>query len=150
MLSELEKKILNAVQENFPLVPRPYEAIAKNLRMDEKALIEKLTSLNERGYLKRIGAYFDSEALGYRGALVALRVAPELLPSVAEAVNQYDVITHNYEREGEYNLWFTVQTENPSERNAILKKIGAFPGVESILLMPTDKKYKARVQFRLD
>ena len=149
MLSDFDKQILNEVQRDIPLVSRPFAAIAKRLQMDEASLMERLVMLKEKGFLRRLGAYFDSDALGYKGALVALRVSPLYLMEVVGCVNQYPEVTHNYEREGEYNLWFTLQISSERQRRRLLDEIRVLRGVERILVLPSRKKYKVRVQFQL-
>ena len=150
MLSELDQEILNAVQGDFPLESRPFAVLAEQLHTDEATLMTRLTELKREGYLRRLGAYFDSDALGYSGTLVALYVPPDKFVSVIEAVNRYDGITHNYEREGEYNLWFTLQTASEPQRQKILGEIRCLPGVERMLELRSRKKYKVRVQFCLE
>ena len=149
MLSEFDKAILNAVQGEFPLESRPFAVLAERLHTDETTLIARLTELKRDGYLRRLGAYFDSDALGYRGTLIALYVSPDKFASVIEAINRYDGITHNYEREGEYNLWFTLQTASEPLRQKILDEIRSLPGVERMVELRSRKKYKVRVQFCL-
>lgn len=150
MLSEFDKAVLNAVQGEFPLESRPFAVLADRLHTDEATLIARLAELKKEGYLRRLGAYFDSDALGYRGTLVALYVFPEHFSPVIEAINRYDGITHNYEREGEYNLWFTLQTASEARRQKILDEIRCLPGVERMMELRSRKKYKVRVQFRLE
>lgn len=149
MLSDFDKKILNAIQEDIPLVSCPFAAIAERLHTDETVLMERLKLLKEKGYLRRLGAYFDSEAIGYKGALVALRVPSSYLADVVEHVNRYDCVTHNYEREGEYNLWFTLQTSSEEQQRKIFDEIRVLHGVERMMVLPSLKKYKVRVQFQL-
>ena len=150
MLSEFDKAILNSVQGDFPLESRPFAVLAERLHTDEAILIARLTELKKAGYLRRLGAYFDSDALGYQGMLIALCVSPERFASVIEAINRYDGITHNYEREGEYNLWFTLQTASELQQKQILAEIRGLAGVERMLELRSTKKYKVRVQFRLE
>ena len=150
MLAEFDKAILNAVQGDFPLESRPFAVLAKQLHTDEATLIARLTELKQAGYLRRLGAYFDSDALGYKGMLIALCVSPDWFASVIEAINRYDGITHNYEREGEYNLWFTLQTASKFQQQKILAEIRCLPGVERMLELRSEKKYKVRVQFQLE
>ena len=77
-------------------------------------------------------------------------MTPDQFSSVIAVINRYDGITHNYEREGEYNLWFTLQTASESQRRIILDVIRGLPGVERMLELRSAKKYKVRVQFRLE
>ena len=81
--------------------------------------------------------------------MVALRVAPAAIPSVAEAINRYPGATHNYEREGRYNLWFTLLTPDPDMCRHILSEIRALPGVEAMMDLVARKKCKINVQFHL-
>lgn len=149
MLSAFDRRILDEVQGDFPLVPRPFAVLAERLHTDEDALLARLEALREAGYLRRFGAYFDSGALGYRGTLVALRVADGAVEAVAEAVNRYGGVTHNYERDGEYNLWFTFQYASEDARRETLDAVRRLPGVERMLDLPSKKRYKVRVRFRL-
>ncbi len=150
MLSEFDKEILNALQEDFPLESRPFASLAERLHTEEETLIARLAELKRDGYLRRLGAYFDSDALGYKGMLIALYVSPDKFASVIAAINRYDGITHNYEREGEYNLWFTLQTASGAHQKKILAEIRSLPGVERMLELRSRKKFKVRVQFRLE
>ncbi len=149
MLTEFDKKLLNAVQEDLPLESRPFAILAQRLDTDEDTLLTRLRALTDAGYLRRFGAFFQSESLGYRGTLVALQVAPTALPDVAAAVNRYPGVTHNYERTGRYNLWFTLQAPGDEARRQILDEIAALPGVEALMDLRSRKKYKVRVRFRL-
>ncbi len=149
MLTDFDKEVLNAVQEDLPLDARPFAVLADRLHTDEDTLLERLRALSAGGYLRRFGAFFQSESLGYQGTLIALRVLPAALPEVAAAVNQHPGITHNYERTGHYNLWFTLQAHGDNERRQILKEIAALPGVESLMDLRARKKYKVRVRFHL-
>lgn len=149
MLTEEDKALLNAVQGDLPIASRPFAALAKRLDTDEETLLSCLRDLTAAGYVRRMGAYFQSEALGYQGSLVALEVAPERLGEVAAAVNRYPTVTHNYERSGALNLWFTLQVASDREREDILTAVAALPGVRRCLNLPSEKKYKICVQFDL-
>ena len=105
--------------------------------------------LKQAGYLRRIGTFFNSARLGYAGTLVALQVDEDHIQSVAEAVNQYVGATHNYEREGEYNLWFTLLTQTPEQERVILREVRSLPGVHGMMNLKSRKKYKINVQFKL-
>ena len=148
-LSELDKKVLNVVQDELPLVSHPFAALAEKVSMSEETFLAHLTSLKERGYLRRFGAFFNSKALGYNGSLIAIRAAEDKIADVAQAINRYPGATHNYEREGEYNLWFTLQTSSDEARRKILSEIKKLPGVERLMDLESEKSYKVRVQFHI-
>ncbi|MGP1366803.1 MAG: siroheme decarboxylase subunit alpha [Schwartzia sp. (in: firmicutes)] len=149
MLTEVDKALLNAVQGDLPLASRPFAVLAERLGTDEEALLARLRALKEEGYVRRMGAYFQSEALGYQGSLVALDVEPERMDEVAAAVNRYPTVTHNYERNGAFNLWFTLQVASERARDEVLTAVAALPGVRRCLNLPSERKYKIRVQFAL-
>ena len=116
---------------------------------DEGTVLARLRELKAAGFLRRIGTFFDSNRLGYQGTLVALKVKPSELDTVAEAVNRYPGATHNYEREDVYNLWFTLLTPNQQYESNILAEIRSLRGVEDMLRLKANKKYKINVQFKL-
>lgn len=149
-LSVFDKSLLNLLQGNIPICNRPFAAMAQELGTDEGTVISRLRELKAAGYLRRIGTFFNSNNLGYAGTLVALQVEPEEIVTVAEAVNKYPEATHNYEREGKYNLWFTLLTRDVEQEKNILAEIGNLRGVEDMLRLKSKKKYKVNVQFKLN
>ncbi len=148
-LTAFDKALLNLLQGSLPIGKRPFAKMAEELGTDEERVISRLRLLKDEGCLRRIGTFFDSSRLGYGGTLVALRVAEGKVASVAEAVNRYPGVTHNYEREGKFNLWFTLLTPNLETEKEILSEVEALPGVECLLNLKTTKKYKINVQFQL-
>ena len=148
-LTAFDKALLNLLQGSLPIGKRPFAKMAEELGTDEERVISRLRLLKDEGFLRRIGTFFDSSRLGYGGTLVALRVAEGKVASVAEAVNRYPGVTHNYEREGKFNLWFTLLTPNLETEKEILSEVEALPGVERLLNLRTTKKYKINVQFQL-
>lgn len=150
MLSEFDKRLLNIVQSDIPLVPRPFAALAERLGADEGTVIERLRFLKDNGFIRRIGPFFDSARLGYVSTLVALAVEADKLPAVAAAVNAFPGVTHNYEREGAYNLWFALLTPDMAAQEKVLAVVAALPGVTSMLNLPAVKKYKVNVRFTLE
>ena len=148
-LSLFDKELLNRLQSNIPICSRPFAKMAADLGTDEDKIISRIRELKAAGYLRRIGTFFNSNNLGYVGTLVALKVSPNEIAPVAEAVNKYPEATHNYEREGKYNLWFTLLTRDASHESNILSEIRNLPGVEDMLKLKSNKKYKVNVQFNL-
>jgi DNA-binding Lrp family transcriptional regulator len=148
-LTTFDKALLNLLQGNLPVCSRPFAELAAQLGTDEVTVLTRLRWLKQAGYLRRIGTFFNSARLGYVGTLVALRVDEDHMQSVAEAVNQYVGATHNYEREGEYNLWFTLLTQTPEQERVILREVRSLPGVHGMMNLKSRKKYKINVQFKL-
>ena len=148
-LSLFDKSLLNLLQNNIPVCSRPFAAMAKTLNTDEQTVINRLRELKAAGYLRRIGTFFDSNRLGYQGVLVALSVESEKIKEVAESVNNYPGTTHNYEREGYFNLWFTLLTSNANQEKNILAEVKKLSGVNDMICLKSNKKYKVNVQFKL-
>ena len=149
MLSAFDKSLLNMLQTDLPIAKRPFAVLAERLGTEEANVLERLTWLKENGYIRRIGPFIDSVAHGYTGTLVAGNVEEEHLEAVAEKINEYVEITHNYERESEYNLWFTLLTPTLERQKEILDTIEKQKGVRRLLSLPTTKKFKISVQFKL-
>ncbi len=148
-LSPFDKSLLNLLQGSIPICSHPFAALAEQLGTDENTVLERIREMKAAGYLRRIGTFFDSHSLGYHGTLVALQVEPEFMEQVAQAINSYPGATHNYEREGRYNLWFTLLTPDPEKERDILAEIRSLPGVDDMLNLKSNKRYKINVQFRL-
>lgn len=149
-LTEFDKQLLNIIQTGLPLTPTPFADIASQLGSDENTVIERLAALREQGIIRRFGAFFDAESLGYKGWLVAARINQDSLPDVALAVNSWPQVTHNDERDNEYNLWFTIQSRQEETVSALLKKLEEMPGVEEVISMPTADRYKVNVEFQIE
>ncbi len=153
MLTNFDKALLNILQTDLPLSTRPFAIIAGRLGVSEETVIERLRHLRDEGLIRRIGPFFDSTKLGYTSALVAVHVRPECVASVAEAINAYPGVTHNYERENEegadFNLWFAILSPSIDVQEKILAEIKNLPGIEKLIALPATKKYKVSVQFNL-
>lgn len=150
MLSVFDKALLNLLQDELPLCSRPFAVLAERLGVDEQTVLLRLQMLQDHGYIRRIGPFFDSSALGYTGTLVALQVQPDCLPLVARQINRYPGATHNYERTGMYNLWFTLLTPDSRYQQIILAEIHRLPGVQRMMNLVSQHKYKIQVQFQLE
>lgn len=137
------------LQTDLPIAKKPFTVLAERLGSEESVVLERLKWLKDNGYIRRIGPFFDSVALGYTGTLVAVNVEKEYVEAVAKKINEYVEITHNYERESEYNLWFTLLTPDLERQKEILDTIESQKGVRRLLSLPTTKKFKISVQFKL-
>ena len=149
-LTQFDKQLLNLIQSGLPLTPAPFADIARQLGSDEVNVIERIGELQERGLICRFGAFFDAESLGYRGWLVAVKVEEISLPTVAQAVNAWPEVTHNDERDHEYNLWFTIQTRTDEEKEERLRQVASMPGVSAVFSLPTTDRFKVNVEFRME
>ena len=149
-LTQFDKELLNLIQTGLPLTPAPFAAVADRLGCPEQQVLERLAQLRDAGVIRRLGAFFDAESLGYRGWLVAVKVEEILLPAVARAVNAWPEVTHNDERDHEYNLWFTIQTRTEAEKDGLLRQVTAMPGVSAVFSLPTTDRFKVNVEFLME
>jgi DNA-binding Lrp family transcriptional regulator len=147
-IDTLDKKLLNEIQWTFPLVQRPFLEIGRHHGISETEVMERISRMKENGLVREINAIFDTRNLGYKSALIAFAVLPEMLDLVANEVNKHPGVSHNYERNHEYNMWFTLAVPPESNIKVHLQKLAALPGVIKYRLLPTLKLYKIGV--RLD
>jgi len=146
-LDDLDRAILNEIQSNFPLTPRPYAEMGRRVGAGEEEVLARVQALHDAGVIRRIGANFTSRKLGYTSTLCAARVPSEKLEGFAEVVNHYPEVTHNYVRQHRYNVWFTLIAESPERLAEILKEIREASGVSEILSLPAKEIFKIRVDF---
>lgn len=149
LLTAFDKRLLNILQTDLPLESRPFAILAQRLETEESVVIERLLFLKEQGFIRRIGPFFDSTKLGYIGTLVALEVESVHIPQVAAVINSNYGVTHNYEREGNFNLWFTLFSHTLEAQGVTLDKISKLTGVIRLINLPATQKFKVSVQFTL-
>src|SRR6187200_2506043 len=142
----LDKKILNEIQWTFPLIDRPYLEISKHHNISEDEIMQRITYMKELGLIRQINAIFDTRRLGYKSALIAFAVKPEKLDYVAQEINKYSGVSHNYERNHEFNVWFTLAVPPDKDMKEILDKMSSLDGVIKYRLLPTLKMYKIGVK----
>lgn len=148
-LDETDRQLLNLVQVRFPVVPEPYRELAQKLRISEAEVLERLDKLLREKIIRRLGGIFDSRKVGYCGTLCAMKVEPEKVDDVAAVVNSYPGVTHNYLREHDYNMWFTLLAESEAKLYEIIGEIRNCTGVAFLVSLPAEKIFKIRVNFEL-
>lgn len=129
-MDAVDRAIVNALQGDFPICERPYAEAAARLGLSEDELLARLARLLERGVLTRFGPLYHAERLGGAVTLAALRVPGEDFERVAEIVNAFPEVAHNYARAHEFNMWFVVATETPERLAAVLREIERATGLE--------------------
>ncbi len=149
-LDQRDRIILNEIQRKFPLTRRPYLALGKKLNLREAEVLERVKSLKEAKIIRRIGASFSSRGVGFSSTLCAASVPCQKIDEFIAVVNSYPGVTHNYEREGTYNIWFTLIASSKNEIHRILDEISRQTGVEKILNLPALKTFKIAVDFNFD
>ena len=143
----IDEKILKRVERQFPISSCPYQDLAGELGLTEEEVISRIARLKKKGVIKRIGAFFDSEKLGLKSTLVGMKVPQPRLQEVANIVNCYSGVTHNYSRKHEFNLWFVLMGNNDEEIDDILKKIEDQSGIKDILNLPKKQLFKLKLNF---
>ena len=146
-IDAIDKKILNRIQSDFPITPRPYLTLAKELNLTEKEVLNRVSQLKNLGLIRRIGGNFVPGKLGFVSTLCAAKVDADKIDRFAEVVNKYPGVTHNYQRDNTYNVWFTFIAPSMEEIDANLKKIAEKTGVTDILNLPATKVFKIRAEF---
>ncbi|MPZ48938.1 MAG: AsnC family transcriptional regulator [Dehalococcoidia bacterium] len=144
-LDSLDGAILNHIQDDFPLTQRPFAVLAEKFGIDERTVLERLQAARESGVLRQVSAIFDTTALGYRSSLVAARIAPERLAEGAAIINSHPGVSHNYRRNHDFNVWFTVAVPPEASLEWTVERLGQISGAESVRRLPTLKLYKIGV-----
>ncbi len=143
----IDRKIMNTIQAAFPLVAEPYRAIAETVGTSEQDVIDRIDALRKKNVVRQIGAIFDTRKLKYQSMLVAMRFPEEKLDQAARFLNRHPGISHNYERDGFFNLWFTIAVPPDRSLEGEVEKLGKLTGAESTRLLPTIKFFKIGVNF---
>ena len=147
-LEKLEQQDLEVIQQDFPIASHPYKELAERLNSTETDVFEAVQNLCEKGIIRRLGGSFDSRKVGYKSTLAALSVPPEKLDMAVDVVNGYPGVTHNYEREGKYNVWFTIIAPSEEEIENTIEEIGKRTGAPTLNL-PATHVFKIKVNFDL-
>tara|TARA_B100000959_G_scaffold236316_1_gene255071 strand:+ start:5912 stop:6931 length:1020 start_codon:yes stop_codon:yes gene_type:complete len=145
-LGESDKELLNEIQWTFPLVTRPFDTIAKKFDTTPEIIKEKLNNLKEIGVLRQLSAIFDTRKLGYTSSLVAMEIEHDKLDYVASQINRHPGVSHNYERDHQFNLWFTLAVPPGADLNSELEKFNVLKGIKKVRMLPTLQLFKIGVK----
>lgn len=148
-IDNLDRELLNIVQSGLPVAEEPYRELAESLGTTEEDVLARLKRFTEVGTIRRLGGIFDSRRLGYTGTLCAMKVPREKIGAVAEVVNGYPGVTHNYLRNHEYNMWFTLLAQEKKEIDRVLDEIKNRAGIHDLISLPAVKLFKIKVNFDL-
>jgi siroheme decarboxylase len=151
-LDDTDRKLLNLMQGSFDLMRRPFAHVAQLAGIDEADVMQRVQRLLDGRIIREITPIFDTRALGYSSMLVAAKVDPEYPHRAAKFINTHPGVTHNYLRNHDFNLWFTLATEPGSELglDGTLDVIAAKTGAESIRQLPTLKLFKIRMDLEME
>lgn len=148
-LDDLDREILNRIQVDVPLVPRPFKELADEFGLSEKEMIKRVQRMWEVGIVRRLGPILNYPAWGMSGVLVASRMSPERMEDARKAVNDFPEITHAYLRDHEWNLWFTVIAENEKARDHIIARVAERAGLQDVVKLPQLNSFKLGVRFEV-
>jgi DNA-binding Lrp family transcriptional regulator len=146
-LDRLEQSLLNDFQQGFPLTPAPFAEMAARLGVSEKQVLATLERLQQRGAVSRVGPVFRTHSIG-ASTLAAMCVPEARLEEVAELVNRFDAVNHNYEREHRLNLWFVATAPDEAHLQQVLAEIEEHTGIE-VIALPMVEDYHIDLGFDL-
>jgi len=146
MMDAVDRRIINGLQGGLPLCERPYAEAARQLDLTEKELIDRLGNLLAEGVLSRFGPMFHAERLGGALTLAAMAVPPDRFDAVAEIVNAFPEIAHNYARDHALNMWFVVATDRPDRIADVLDAIEYETGL-TVYNMPKIEEFFVGLRF---
>ena len=151
-LDELDKRLLNLLQGSFPIAPRPYAAVAELAGVPEEEVLTRTKRLLDERIIREVTPIFDTRVLGYSSMLVAARVDPENPWRAAKIINEHPGVSHNYLRDHDFNIWFTIATE-PGSRLGVagtLEVLQRLTGAESVRQLPTLRLFKIRMDLEME
>jgi len=148
-MDNIDKKILNILQNEFPLEERPFLIVAGRCGISEDEAITRIQKMKEKGIIRRIGAVFDGVKLGRVSTLCAARVPEDKIDLFVQTVNANKGVTHNYRRDHEYNIWFTVSAPTALELESFLKDVKEKSSVTDILDMRAVRTFKINASFEV-
>ena len=149
LMDEMDRMILNEIQSHFPIEARPYQVLAEKLGCSEEEVLQRVQDLKDREVIRRIGANCNSRKLGYTSTLCAAKVPSRLMARFVEVVNSYMGVTHNYRRDHDYNIWFTLIAPSEEKIERILREIVELTGVGEVMSLPAERLFKIQVDFEV-
>jgi DNA-binding Lrp family transcriptional regulator len=139
-MDEIDKQIINALQDGFPICDAPYQQVASQLGLTEQELIARLKALLDNGTLTRFGPLYNAEQMGGALTLAAVKAPKESYNEITEIINSFPEVAHNYARSHELNMWFVIATETPEQIRQTIDAIKRQTGL-TVYNMPKNKEY---------
>jgi DNA-binding Lrp family transcriptional regulator len=151
-LDDVDRRLLNLMQGSFPIAPRPFLHVAELGEVTEAEVMSRVQHLLDKRIIRQVTPIFDTRALGYSSMLVAAKVDPEHPHRAAQVINEHPGVSHNYLRNHEFNLWFTIATEPDSKLGlqGTLDVLAREAGAESVRQLPTLKLFKIRMDLEME
>jgi DNA-binding Lrp family transcriptional regulator len=147
---ERDRKLLTLLQKEIPLETRPFTRIGEALGASEAEVLQRIQKLkDEEKVIRQISAIFDTKSLGYKSTLVAMKFGPETIDAGAEVINQHPGVSHNYKRNADFNLWFTIAVPPKDSLEAHIERLHELSGAQQTLILPTLRLFKIGVKLDL-
>ncbi len=146
VLDDQDKQLLNQMQFDFPLSDSPWQALAEGMGLTGAQVLSRVRKLKETGIIRQISAIFDTKALGYTGTLAAARIPDARLDEAAAIVSAHPGVSHNYKREAEFNLWFTLAVPPGESLDDHLKRLADEARFKDYLALPTIRTFRIGVK----
>lgn len=140
-----DRALLDVIQGDFPLTEHPFAALGERLGLSEDEAMARTRKLKDLHVLRQISAIFDSRRIGYKTSLVAMKVKPEGVREAAEIINRHPGVSHNYERNHPYNIWFTVAVPPDGDLQRDVDELHQLAGADKTWMLPTLKLFKIGV-----
>jgi DNA-binding Lrp family transcriptional regulator len=149
-MDDLDRRILDALGQDFPLSARPFDVLAERLGIDAELLWRRVDAMFERGVIRRLGASLASRKLGFCSTLAAVRISSERADRAAQVVGRYPEVTHSYLRDHEFNIWFTIIAPDDQRIEAILREIRTELSLDAsdTLNLPMKRMFKLDARFK--
>jgi DNA-binding Lrp family transcriptional regulator len=148
-MDDIDRKILNLLQTDFPIEEEPFKKIGERVGIEEDEVLQRIKALQDEKIIRRIGAVFDLRKLGFVSSLCAARVPEERIADFVGIVNAYPGVTHNYRRSHEYNIWFTFIAPSEEELQRSIEEIRRRTGIDDILSLRATRTFKINASFEL-
>ncbi|ABR46293.1 putative transcriptional regulator, AsnC family [Alkaliphilus metalliredigens QYMF] len=148
-MDKIDGQLLTLIQRDFPVTSRPYAFLGDQLGLSEADVITRISNLKNQGFIRRVGGVFDSRKLGYTSTLCALKVPENRIHQVKQIINEIPGVTHNYLRNHEYNMWFTLIAPSNEVIVDTLTSLKLKTNLDQLMNLPATQFFKINVHFKL-
>ena len=149
-MDAIDRRLLNLIQKDFPLVARPFAAIGEQLGISEEDVLARARRLKKGGVIRQISAIFDSRRLGYSSTLVTMDIPEEHIDESASRISQHSGVSHNYKRDHSFNLWFTLTLPPGADLEAEVARLSDVAGARRTRVLPALRVFKIGVELDLE
>lgn len=151
-IDNIDNNLLEIIQKEIPITKMPWEEIGKKIGLSGPEVLSRLMKMKKNGILRKWGPIIDARKVGLKySTLIGISAPKEKIDQLVDCINGYDEVSHNYERNNHYNIWFTITAQNKGEIDRILQEIQNKTGVqkEDILNLPTEQRFKIKAAMKL-